>query len=63
MLHSKIVTDLKLQIEEKIKARDALKIKNDTLYSEITRNINRRRELLIEIEELKIQQRTLRGHD
>ena len=60
MLHSKIFNDLKLQIEEKIKARNTLKTKNDALYAEISKNIARRRELLREIEELKVQIKSLK---
>jgi hypothetical protein len=59
-MSDRYIEDINTQITEKLRARDALKIKNDTLYSEIAKNITRRRELHEEIEKLETQKRVIK---
>lgn len=60
MIQARLLNDALLQIEDKIKARDALKTKNDLLYREIGNNIVRRKALLQEIRALQRQYQTLK---
>lgn len=60
MIQARLLNDALLQIEDKIKARDALKTKNDLLYREIGHNIVRRKALLQEIRALQRQYQTLK---
>jgi hypothetical protein len=60
MIQARLLEDVTLQIQDKIKARDALKIKNDALYREISANILRRKAILQEIRALERQRSALK---